>query len=107
MRSDMVTAPSATQTTMCSRGANCQRRGMARSHERQQLSRIAHQNGVDLVRAIAALLHHRHDVPEDVAVAVAAEARQPRAVADVVADDDAVEMAVFDQGTNELQPRRI
>src|SRR5688572_32967747 len=40
------------------------------------------------------------DVAEDMAVAVAAEARESRAVADVVADHDAVEMAVRDQRAN-------
>ena len=82
---------------------------MARGRLRkgQQPSRVADQDGVDLALAVAALLHHRHDVAEDVAVAVAAEAREPRAVADVVADHDAVEMTLVDQGTDQAEPRRI
>src|SRR5579883_3179820 len=78
-----------------------------RLSEGQQAPWIADQDGVDLVGAVAALLHHRHDVAEDVAIAVAAEAREPGAVADVVTDHDAVEMALVDQGADQAQPRRV
>src|SRR5689334_1204548 len=83
------------------------RMARGRLREGQQPTRIAHEDGVDLALAVAALLHHRHDVAEDVAVAMAAEAREPRAVADVVADHDAVEMALVDQGADQAEPRRV
>src|SRR5882757_794269 len=75
--------------------------------EGQQTPRIDHQDGVDLALAVAALLHHRHDVAEDMAVAMAAERRETRAVADVVADHDAIEMAVGDQGPDQPKARGI
>src|SRR5205823_3721578 len=75
--------------------------------ERQQSSRVPHQDGVDLVLAVAALQHHRHDVAEDVAVAMATEAGEPRAIADVVADHDSVEVAAVYQRSDQAQSRRI
>src|SRR5438067_13686680 len=75
--------------------------------ERQQSSRVPHQDGVDLVLAVTALQHHRHDVAEDVAVAVATEAGEPRAIADVVADHDSVEVTAVDQRPDQAQSCRI
>src|SRR3954469_16192526 len=75
--------------------------------ESQQSPRVAHQDGVDLALAVAALLHHRHDVAEDVAVAVAAEAGEPGPIADVMADHDLIEMTVVDQGADQPEPRSV
>src|SRR5258708_34549626 len=54
--------------------------------EGQQPARRLDQDGVDLVRAEAAPPHHRHDVLENMAVAVTAELGDARSVAAVVRD---------------------
>src|SRR5216684_7734763 len=77
------------------------------SHKGEQAPWCLDQDGVDLVLAEAALAHHRHDILEDVAVAVAAELGQPRAVADVVRDDDALEMAVLDQRAQPFEAHTV
>lgn len=63
----------------------------------QEPLRVIDQDRLDLGFAELAPAHHRHDVPEDVAIAMAAEIDQAGAIADVVADDDAVEVTTVDQ----------
>src|SRR5262245_17960973 len=69
----------------------------SRSIDREQSPRVVHQDGVDLSVRKSPPPHQRHDVAEDVAVAVTAPADQTRAIANVVRDEDLGQVPALDQ----------
>src|SRR4026207_1531590 len=79
----------------------------SRSLDREQPPRVPHQGAVDLALRDPAPAHQRHHVGEDVAVAVTAPADQPRAVADVVGDEDLAEVPPLDEPAHRAQADRV
>src|SRR5688572_2756769 len=78
-----------------------------RSGDREQAPGVVHQDGLDLALREAAPAHQRHHVGEDVPVALAAPADQARAIADVVRDQDLVQVPAVDQAPDRAQANRV
>ena len=68
----------------------------------EKSGRICDQDSIDLFLAEVPAAHHRNNITVNVPVPVAAKLRLPCALADVVGDDDLLEMP----GVNERADRR-